>query len=471
MRRQPPRRRPLRALVAGAVTTVALAAGCALNPPPDREALNAEAFGAMVPPAAWSATSAGGGPVADGWVSAFDDPRIAPLVEEALANNPDLRAAAVQVDRAAAQLRIAGGGVYPAVNLIGRTSTSEGSGAEPLNAGILSASWELDVWGRVRYGRRAAQDQYAAVENDYAYARQSLAALVVRSWLVACEATLQSALAADSLAGAGKLLELAEERQRVGIGSEIDVALARASRDDFRDALRRLELARGQSLRALELLLGRYPSAELAAARALPGLVADAPAGVPAELLERRPDVVAAGRRVAAAFSRTGEARAARLPRITLSGSVSYLDSDLLVLKQRDDPVWGLGLGLVMPLYAGGALEGQVELRTAEQKAAVAQYASTGLKAFGEVESALAGELAALDRIGILASQVRDRDRALELEQVRYRVGNADLRAVTQQQLALYASRSALLRMQAERLSQRVGLYLALGGNFAEAAS
>jgi len=192
---------------------------------------------------------------------------------------------------------------------------------------------------------------------------------------------------------------------------------------------------------------------------------------MPAELLERRPDVQAAERRVAAAFGRTGEARAARLPRITLSGSGSYLDSDLLVLKDRDDPVWGLGLGLVLPLYAGGALEAQVELRTAEQKAAVAQYASTGLGAFGEVEGALAGELAALDRVGILESQVRDRARALELEQVRYRVGSTDLRAVTQQQLALYASRSALLRMQAERVNQRIGLYLALGGDFAEAAT
>jgi outer membrane protein TolC len=198
----------------------------------------------------------------------------------------------------------------------------------------------------------------------------------------------------------------------------------------------------------------------------LPTVAATAPAGVPSELLERRPDVIAAERRVAAAFSGTEQARAARLPRISLSASASYLESDLLVLQDVSNPIWGLGVGLVMPLYAGGALAAQVELKTAEQKAAVAQYASVGLKAFGEVEKALAAEQAAVERQSILESRVRDGERALELENIRYRVGSTDLRSVTQQQLAVYSTRSSLLSVQADRLSQRVNLYLALGGGF-----
>ena len=454
--------------IALAAVGAALGAGCALNTPPAGEELAREALGQTTVPGAWVA-GAPAGPVEDGWLASFDDPRIPALVEEALANNPDLRASASQVERAAIAVRIAGGSIYPAVNLLGKGSTSQGSGAEPLNAGILSASWELDVWGRVRYGRRASEDRYAAADADYAYARQSLAALVVRGWLVACEASLQGRLAAESLAGAESLLALATDRQRVGIGNDLEVALARASRDDFRDAQRQLEQAREQALRAVEMLLGRYPSAELATAEALPGMAATPPAGLPSELLERRPDVIAAERRVAAAFSQTEEARSARLPRLTLNANVSYLDSDILVLKDVDNPLWGLGVGLVMPLYAGGSLAAQVELRTAEQKTAVAQYASVGLKAFGEVENSLAGEQAAADRVGILESQVGDRARALELEQLRYRVGATDLRSVTQQQLALYAARSSLLRMQAERLTQRVNLYLALGGGFSAA--
>jgi NodT family efflux transporter outer membrane factor (OMF) lipoprotein len=453
---------PRTALLASCVL---LAAGCALKSPPAGEELARQALGNTTPPGQWAA-GATAGEVQDGWVAFFGDDRLNALVAEAIAHNSDLRGAAAVVEQAAAYVRIAGGSIYPAINLLGKASSPDGSGSEPLNVAILSASWELDLWGRVRHGRRAAEDQYASTRADYASARQSLAALVVRGWLTACEAAMQRQLAADALAGSRQLLSLATDRQRVGVGSELEVALARGNVESFRDALRKLDLGKEQALRSLELLLGRYPAADLEAATSLPTVAAAAPAGVPAELLERRPDVIAAERRVAAAFSGTEQARAARLPRISLSASVSYLDSDLLVLQDVNNPIWGLGVGLVMPLYAGGALAAQVELKTAEQKAAVAQYASVGLKAFGEVEKALAAEQAAVDRLAILEAQVSDGERALELENIRYRVGSTDLRSVTQQQLALFSARSSLLSVQADRVSQRVNLYLALGGGF-----
>jgi outer membrane protein, multidrug efflux system len=452
-----------------AALLAAAASGCALQSPPTGEELQLGAYGDTVVPATWAAAGASPVPVEAGWLHSFADERLAALVAEALAHHPDLRAATARVEQAAAHVRIAGGSLYPAVNLLGRTSTGNGSGAEPLNAGIVSAAWELDVWGRVRYGRRAAEDQFAAAEADFAYARQSIAALVVRGWVLASEAALQRQLAAESLVAAEQLLSLAGDRQRVGIGSELEVRLARSNVDAFRDALRQLDLGQQQALRALELLLGRYPAAELEAARELPQLANEAPVGVPSELLERRPDVIAAERRVAAAFSRARQAEAARLPQFTLSATGSYLNSDVLVLQDIDNPIFGVGLGLVMPLYAGGALQGQVELRTAEQREAVARYASVGLKAFGEVEGALAAERAAFDRYTILASQLAEGERALELENIRHRVGRSDLRSVAQQQLAVYGARSALLRVAAERVAQRVALYLALGGEFERA--
>jgi multidrug efflux system outer membrane protein len=457
-------------VLSAALLTV-LSAGCALQAPPAGEELYREAYGEVVPPAAWAGATTAAGPVEDGWVESLGDEQLEALVAEAIAHNTDLRAAAAAVEQAAAYVRIAGGNVYPAVNLLGSTSSSGGDGSQPLNRGILMASWELDLWGRVRYGARAAEDQYAAASADFAYARQSIAALVARGWLTACEAELQRQLAAEAVAGAEQLLALATERRRVGIGSEMEVALAGANVKGFRDAERQLVLAREQALRGLELLLGRYPAADLEAATSLPALPDPVPAGVPAELLERRPDVIAAERRVAAAFSSKEQAKAARLPRISLSANASYLESDILVIQDRNNPAFGLGLGLLMPLYAGGALAAQVELKTAEQKAAVAQYASVGLKAFGEVENALAAERAAVEREAILAAQVRDSERVLELEQVRYRVGTTDLRSVTQQQLSVYGARSSLLRVQAERITQRVNLYQALGGGFEKAGA
>jgi outer membrane protein TolC len=191
-----------------------------------------------------------------------------------------------------------------------------------------------------------------------------------------------------------------------------------------------------------------------------------APVGVPSELLERRPDVVAAWRRVGAAFNRVQQARAARLPKLTLTGSVSDLTSDLFVLKDRDNPAWGIGGSLFAPLFSGGALKGQVEARTAEQKQAVAAYASTALKAFSDVEGSLAGESAMLARESVLATSVADSERALRLAETRYRVGSGDLRSVQQQQISWNAARVNLLRVQSERRIQRVNLHLALGGDF-----
>jgi outer membrane protein TolC len=190
------------------------------------------------------------------------------------------------------------------------------------------------------------------------------------------------------------------------------------------------------------------------------------PAGVPSELLERRPDVVAAERRVAAAFYGVKEAQAARLPTIKLVGSVTSLTSEMLVLEDLDQPVWSLGGSLLQPVFNGGALQTQVRIRTAEQKQALAEYGLIGARAFAEVEDALSAEFAAGRREAILARAVVENQTAVEFGQQRFKVGSGDLRAVSQQQLAVFGTRSALLRVQSERLVQRVNLYLALGGGF-----
>jgi outer membrane protein TolC len=175
---------------------------------------------------------------------------------------------------------------------------------------------------------------------------------------------------------------------------------------------------------------------------------------------------VAAERRVASAFYGVEEAKAARLPRISLTAAVTSISSDLFVLKERDNPVWSAGAAISAPLYLGGQLQAQIAVRTAEQKQAVAEYARVGVRAFSEVESALSAGFALQDREEILKEAVEQNARALEFANVRYKVGAGDLRAVQQQALALHASRTALLRVQAERLVQRVNLHLALGGSF-----
>jgi len=445
---------------------LAVVAGCALLPPPNPAEVRRDAMANTVVPGAWTTKGVANGTVVAGWLAGFNDAQLEAMVREALAYNPDLRVAAARVEQAAGQARLAGATLYPQVSIMARGGgklSGDGSGLQ--GVGIF-LSWELDLWGRVRSGREGARFQYESTVLDAEYARQSIAAMAAKSWFLATEARLQKTLAEEMARSSERLVTLALDRQRVGRGDEYDVALARAGLQTYRDAAEQLELARQQALRSLELLAGRYPAAALEAPAQLAAKPAPVPAGMPAELLERRPDVVAAERRVAAAFYRVEESKAARLPRISLTASGTSISSDLFVLTSHANPVIGLGLGLLAPLFTGGALQSQVEIRTAEQKIAVAEYGRIGARAFGEVENALSSEFTLEARAGVLRTAVAENERALELANVRYRIGSGDLRAVQQQQLALYAARTTLLRVQSEQLVQRVNLYLALGGGW-----
>lgn len=452
-----------------ALAAAALLAGCALQPPPSQPQLQAQALPHTAVPARFAAGAVAPQPVADRWLSTFGDPALTALVSEAIAHNADLQAAAARVEQAGGFVKVASAALLPSISLAGLWSGKASSGSSGLNGVFLNLQLELDVWGRLRYGEAAAQAQAEAVTADYAYARQSLAAMVAKAWFIAIEAGLQRAVLTEMLASAEQLQQLAQLRERIGPGNELAVAEARADVAGLRDALRQAELARQNALRAIELLAGRYPSAEASVAASFGALPPPVPAGLPSQLLERRPDVVAAERRVAVAFDRVGEAKAALLPRIALTAGGSSISSDLFVLQDRNNPAWGFGANLLAPLYQGGALRAQVEIRSAEQQAAIAAYAAVGQRAFGEAENALAAEFALADRAEALAAQVRASARALELAQVQYRVGSIDLRTVQSKQMALYSARSAQLRVQAEQRAQRINLHLALGGSFDDA--
>ncbi len=277
---------------------------------------------------------------------------------------------------------------------------------------------------------------------------------------------MQRQLLTEAVDATTKLVDFSERRLKVGIGNELDVISARVTLQTYRDSLRQVQLANEQSLRALELLIGRYPGADIVVPSEFRELGSVVPAGLPSELLERRPDVRAAEQRVAAAFSRVKEAQAARLPKISITGGVSDITSELFVLQDRENPVWSVGGQILAPLFTGGTLKAQVEIRTAEQKQAVAHYVQTALKAFGDVENAMSSELALRQRESILTAAAADAGRALELAQTRYRIGLGDLRSVQQQQVAYLSSKMNLLRVKSEQRVQRVNLHLALGGNF-----
>jgi NodT family efflux transporter outer membrane factor (OMF) lipoprotein len=439
---------------------------CVSDPPTSEEIREQTALLADMPLAEGWKAGAVTGSITDNWLASFGDAELNALVTEALLNNTDLQVSAARVEQAGQYVELAKSAMRPAVNIFGTGGANMG-GDDALQYLSLGASWELDLWGRMRYGRNAYASTYASAQADFEFGRQSLAATMAKSWFTATETWLQLQIAEEMVLAAEELVTLAEKRWKVGVGSEQDVALSRANLGNFQDTIRQVQLAHSQSLRAVELLLGRYPAAELEARRDLPALPGPVPTGLPLEMLERRPDMVAAERRVAAAFNRVGEAKAARLPRVTLTGNVAVIQSDILELKSDfENPTGGVGARLLAPLYQGGGLQAQVEIRTFEQKEAVAQYANLALRALGDVENTLATVQTLADRETILQQTLAYNQRALALAQTSYRIGTIDLRSVQQQQLDLHSASLNLLRVQSEQLAQRANLHLVLGGSF-----
>ena len=259
--------------------------------------------------------------------------------------------------------------------------------------------------------------------------------------------------------------EISIKRFEIGISNEIDVVIAEANLNKLKNGLRNLKLAYVNQLRALELLLGRYPAADIEIKDKLAEINTKIPAGIPAQILERRPDVLAAQYRFNAAFYRVGEAKAARLPNINLTASFGFVSSELLQLASEfSNPIRSIGGELSAPIYQGGQLKANVYIRTIEQKEALETYTSTVLNALSDVESTLDAVKTINEREAFLTTALQSNKRAFELERERYRIGVSDMRDLIAQQMDLFRSEIDLLRLRGEKIMQRINLFIALGG-------
>jgi NodT family efflux transporter outer membrane factor (OMF) lipoprotein len=362
--------------------------------------------------------------------------------------------------------------LYPQVSLAAGGGVVGRDGGTKDRSGLVGeVSWELDLWGRIRAQAAAATAERQAADADLLYARQSLAATVATLWYQTIATERMRVTAAEAAAVHSDLVRLVSTKHRVGKVSQQDVALAGADRDRALYLERVYATSEQQVVRGLEVVVGRYPRAELAVAADLPALPPPVPAGLPSELLERRPDLIAAERRVAAAFYEIQVAKATRLPSIALTASGGRSTSELLRLANVPSTFWTAFANFLMPIFTGGALKAQVEIATAEQQAALALYGQTALRAFSEVETTLANEQLLADQQAYLERVFAQDSDAVRLSRVRYNVGAADLLDVLQLQTKQLDTNFELIGVRADRLANRVALHLALGGGFTSPAA
>jgi len=421
-------------------------------------------------PARWAA-QAQAVATAEHWLAGFDDPVLDALVREALADNYDLRAAAARVEAVRAQARIEGAGRWPQLGFAAGYDRSQvtDSGYGSVQYGAFEAlfdlNWELDVWGRIAAGQRSAAQEAGAVAADLAGARLSLAARTAQTYFDLTEARLQVAVAEQSIHDRRTLVELVRGRFARGLTRGLDLRLALT---DLANAEALLALARNQvqiASRRLETLLGRYPAGALSASATLPEPPGALAAGLPSEMLERRPDLAAAFERLRSADSRLENAEKALLPRIALTASGGTRSAALTDLADPRSAVWNLASGLAQPLFTGGRLRGQVQLDEARVEEAFNGYRSAALAAFREVEQALAGEEWLKAQEQALREAVEQTDASRKLAVYSYRMGFIEILTLLDSYRSTLTAQSAHLAARRQLLNNRIDLYLALGGS------
>lgn len=419
------------------------------------------------------------GPVAGPWWRDFGDVRLDRLIDRALVDNRDLRAAFARLEAMAAARTIAGAPFWPELDA-GLSAQRQrrvfigfpfGGGGVPSTTvttyGLtLSAQWELDVWGRIRAGESAAiADQQVALA-DFHGAQASLVAQVCKAWFAAIEAQQQVQLANATVAAFRATADDVRARFRRGVRPALDVHLAATNLANAEASLAQRQEQLARARRQLDVLVGRYPTGDMDPGESLPTSLPEVPVGLPSELLQRRPDLIAAERKVAAAGCRVDEARASLYPRLSLTASAGTSTTELEDLVDDDFRVWSLGANLLEPLFRGGALQAAVDRQQALRDAALADYGGQVLRAFAEVEDVLTTGSRIDERLTQLAAAAGHAAKARELARTRYQGGLTDFLTVADTQRQAFTTESARLAVARARLENRIDLHLALGGGF-----
>jgi NodT family efflux transporter outer membrane factor (OMF) lipoprotein len=455
-----------RILTAFVMVSVTLLNACAISKVQNNKELTEKALPNIAIPNQFAVISNTNGiKVDDGWLKQFNDAELNELVAEALKNNPDVQIIAARRSQSSSLIDAAGGTQYPGVNAIGNTGGKVGSSGTGITGYYIGANWELDLWGRVRSSVAGAEQNAKALNADQDAARLSLIATLTKSVWLARNLQEQAQLANDNAHAAEKYAELMRTREKIGASSVTEVSSALASAAQSKEAALNTVQTRDQALRAVEILLGRYPTAQALKTTKLPTMPDPVGAGLPSDLLERRPDLIAAEARVNSAFYLADEKRLARLPKISLTTGFGYINSQVFTLLNGANTSFGVGANAMIPLFQGGTIEAQIAYQNAEAKAALANYGKTVLLAFNDVENALSGEASSRERTKQLEIQLNEQKRIMQNTRAELQIGRIDQRQVQQQIIRTNTSEMNWRQGRLDALTQRVNLYLALGGS------
>ncbi|WP_421785569.1 efflux transporter outer membrane subunit [Hyphobacterium sp.] len=442
-------------------TALALASCASTGQVPRASDVNASA------PASWASGGMADTVFVDDWVATFDDPRLLQLVDEAVTENPSLLAAEARIRAARASARAANAGRLPSLSadLSVTQRETDASSSTAYGAG-LGVSWEADLWGSLGARARAGVLEFEATDADFEAARLSVAGQVARAWFLLIEARLQTELAQRDVEAKENSLALIERRFSAGVSRSSDVRTFRSALASSEAVLASRQRSQAAAARNLEILLGRYPAGAIPHDADLPEFANLAGIGAPGDLLSRRPDLIAAEARLEAAGLQAVIARNALLPSLTLRGNADTGGADPSDLLDLDTVVATLVGGLTAPIFSGGALRAERDRAAAAAEAALRTYAGTVLAAWREAEDAIYADSVLAARVDALQTAFEQAAAAEELVIRQYGSGLATVFELLDAQSRRFAAEGQYISARRERATNRVDIYLAIGGDF-----
>ncbi|KKW67158.1 multidrug transporter [Lampropedia cohaerens] len=454
-----------------AAAAVAVLAGCSLMPtyeqPPSPVASDWPLHGLSDV----DAQNAQGGQALLQWQQFVADPNLRELIALSLQNNRDLRAATLAIEQARAQYNLAGAGPFPTINA-GVTGQRQSTGEDqPITSmyqgGLMVSAWEIDLFGRLASLTEAARAQFFST----AYAREavqtSLVAGVASAWLNLQTAEAMLALTEQTLATREESQRLMQLRFDNGVASALEMRQVETLTATARATLAEQRRLRAQAINALELLVGQPIAEQLLVKSDLPlDVFADVPAGLPSDLLIRRPDIQQAEWTLRAANANIGAARAAFFPSISLTASLGSVSSSLSDLFSSGTFGWSLAPQAILPIFDAGRNRARLEGAQVERDIAVTRYEQAIQTAFREVSDALAGRATLGEQLQAQQEQVQAEQQRYELANMLYRSGVSSFLDALDAQRALFSAQQAVLQTRSALLANRIELYRVLGGGW-----
>jgi len=427
--------------------------------------------------------------VENGWLESFDDAELNKYVQKALDHNPDLLASASRLKQAIEQVTISGAGLWPSAQLSGSKSRTEvtgisggvgvingvavGTGTEGVNTSTtttvnasLGITWEADIWGKLTNRKRSAAYNAKSQAELFKAARLSLVANVSRAWYNLVTNKLQLDLAHQRLDSFKRTANLIDENYKRGLRSALDVYLSRTDVQVQVSALANARFSYLQSLRAFKALLGEYPDTSLEFEAELPVMTNVVPAGLPAELLTRRPDVRASQLAYKSQVANAKASHKDRFPSISFSGSIGDSRNSIDQLFDNDNLVKSFVYNLAAPVFQAGAFKSREMQAVYQAEASFAALVKTTLTAFQEVEDTLSQETSLRDQHTAIKKAVKFAQGGLDLALDRYQSGIENYTTVLESQRRLYDSMRNEINLRNALVQNRVGIHLALGGDF-----